>query len=208
MWWTSCGERTLEGAEARVFAEALLALVDEAYLGHFDDYDIGVNAFDRLTYGQKVYILSIVGNGLLRRDVPRVDLTAVSEGAIAAVFEHLKNMVTIEIDMPELGTNWRELVVAARKEAEGENIPAPTCNDLEEWEIEMESLADDILWDADYDDADLYLDQPPEKAEWLKSMTRIPDNYYLAVADDLKEEEIAEKLADLRKLCRAIVEAS
>lgn len=69
MWWTSCGERTLEGAEARVFAEALLALVDEAYLGHFDDYDIGVNAFDRLTYGQKVYILSIVGNGLLRRDL-------------------------------------------------------------------------------------------------------------------------------------------
>jgi hypothetical protein len=208
MWWTANGERVLEGAEARVFAEALLALVDEAYVGHFDDYDLGVNAFDKLTYGQKVAVLAIVGNGLLRRDVPRVDLTADLEGAIAAVFEHLKNMITIEIDMPELGTNWRDLVVAARREAEGEEIPPPTCNDLGEWEIEVESLANDILWDADYDDADLYLDQPPEKAEWLKSMTRIPDNYYLAIADDLNEEEIAERLTDLRRLCRAIAEAS
>jgi len=208
MWWTSCGERTLEGAEAKVFAEALWDLLEESNLSESDDYDLGINSFDRLTYGQKVSVLSIIGNGLLRKDIPRVDLTAVLEGAIAALFEHLKNLIIIEIDMPELGTNWRELVVAARKEVEGEEIPAPTCNDPEEWQIEVESLADDILWDADYDDADLYLDQPPEKAEWLKSMTRIPDNYYLAVADDLKEEEIAEKLADLTKLCRAIVEAS
>jgi len=30
MWRTSCGERTLHGAEARLFAEALLSLLDEA----------------------------------------------------------------------------------------------------------------------------------------------------------------------------------
>jgi len=30
MWRTGCGERTLEGAEAVVFAEALLSLLDEA----------------------------------------------------------------------------------------------------------------------------------------------------------------------------------
>lgn len=208
MWWTSCGERTLEGAEAKVFAEALWDLLDESNLSESDDYGLGISAFDGLTYGQKISILFIVGNGLLRKDVPRVELTAVSEGAIAAVFEHLKNLIIIEIDMPELGTNWRELVVTARKEAEGEEIPPTTCNDPEEWKIEVDSLAEDILWDADYDDADLYVDQPPEKAAWLKSMARIPNNYYLVIADDLKEEEILEKLADLTKLCRAIVEAS
>lgn len=207
MWWTSSGERTLEGDEARVFADALWDLLDESNLNEFDDYHLGVKAFDGLTFGQKVSVLSIVGNGLLRKDVPRVELTAALEGGIAAVLEHLKIMIILEIDEPEFGGNARELVVAARQEAEGEDITAPTCDNLEKWVIEVECLAEDILWDADYDDADLYLDQPPEKGELLKHMARIPDNYFLAIPDDLREEEIAEKLAELRKLCRVIVEA-
>lgn len=32
MWWTSCGERTLEGAEAKIFAEALWDLLDQSNL--------------------------------------------------------------------------------------------------------------------------------------------------------------------------------
>ena len=206
MWWTSNGERILEGAEAKVFAEALWDLLDESNLNEFDDYHLGVKAFDQLTYGQKVSVLSIVGNGLLRKDVPRVELTAVLEGGLAAVLEHLKIMIIIEIDEPDLGTNWRELVFTVRKGAEGEDIPPVTCTDPKEWDIEIECLAEDILWDADYDDADIYMDQPPEKAEWLKSMARISDNYFLAIADDLNEEQTDEKLVDLRKLCWAIVE--
>jgi hypothetical protein len=53
----------------------------------------------------------------------------------------------------------------------------------------------------------LSLTQSRCKAEWLKKMARLPDNYYLAIADDLKEEDIAEKRTSLIKLCRAIVEA-
>jgi hypothetical protein len=208
MWRTSCGERTLEGAEARVFAEALWSLLDEASLSESDDCELGVSAFDSLTYGQKVSVLSTVGNGLLRKDVSPVELTAVLEGGIAAIFEHLRNMMAVEIDMPELRSNWRQLVVAARREMEGEEIPDPTCDDLDEWDIETQELADCILWDADYDDADLYVDQPHEKSESLKSMAGIGDSYYLAIADDLSEEDIEKKLAELRKFCRSTVEAS
>ena len=39
-------------------------------------------------------------------------------------------------------------------EAEGEDIPPVTCEDSKEWDIEVECLAEDILWDADYDDAE------------------------------------------------------
>jgi hypothetical protein len=206
MWRTSCGERTLEDAEARVFAEVLWNLLDEAYLGGSDDYDLGVNAFDSLTYGQKVSVLSIVGNGLLRKDVPPIELMAVWEGGIAAVFEHLRSLIAVEIDEPELGSNWRELVVAARREMEREEILDPTCDDLDEWDIEIQELEYCILWDVDYDDADLYLDQPPEESESLRSMAGISDSYYLGIADDLNDEAIQEKLTQLRKLCRSIVE--
>ena len=44
------------------------------------------------------------------------------------------------IDAPEIGTQWRERVVTARQEAEGLDIPKPTCDDTEEWEIEVADL--------------------------------------------------------------------
>lgn len=125
MWRTECGERILEGAEAIVFAEALATLLDYAIVDQFDDYESGVACFDNLTYGQKISVLAIIGNGLFRKDVAPVDLTAVVEGAIAAVFQQLKDSIIFEIDTPEFGASWRELVVAARKELEGEDIPAP-----------------------------------------------------------------------------------
>ena len=83
-----------------------------------------MGCFDNLTYGQRISVLATIGNGLFRKDVTPVDLTAVVEGAIAAVFKHLKNSIVFEIDEPESRTNWRELVVAARKEMEGEDILA------------------------------------------------------------------------------------
>jgi hypothetical protein len=79
--------RELEGAEAVVFAEALLSLLDEAVQDQFDDYQLGISCFDNLTYGQQISVLVIVGNGLLRKDVAPVELTAVVEGAIAAVIQ-------------------------------------------------------------------------------------------------------------------------
>jgi hypothetical protein len=38
-------------------------------------------------------------------------------------------------------------------------------------------------------------------------MARIPENYFMAIADDLKDEEIEVKRTELRKLCRSVVEA-
>jgi len=69
MWHTNCGDRTLDGAEARLFAETLWDFVSELEVDE-GDYDVGLNVFDRLTYGQKVSLLSIIGNGLLKPDVP------------------------------------------------------------------------------------------------------------------------------------------
>ena len=168
MWRTSCGERVLSGAEAKVFAEALLNLLDEVTEFDFEDYELGIKCFDTLTSGQKIYVLATIGNGLFRKDVKPVELTAVLEAAIAAVFEHLKKKIIIEIDEPEPGTDWRELLVAARKEMEGENIPDPTCEDSGEWETEVQRLSEAILWDVDYEDEDLYIDKPPEEAQRLK----------------------------------------
>jgi hypothetical protein len=175
---------------------------------HFDDYELGVKCFDTLTFGQKISVLTTIGNGLFREDVPPVELTAVLEGAIAAIFKHLTIKLIIEIDDFEPGTDWRELVVAAREEMEAEEIPHPTCEDLDEWYIEVEGLSAAILWDADYEDEDLYIDKPPEEAQALKDFMRMRDDYFLEIADDLTDEEAEARIMELRKLCNPIVKPS
>ena len=205
MWHTNCGDRTLEGAEARVFAETLWDFTCEMEVDE-GDYDIGLEVFDRLTYGQKVSVLSIIGAGLLKPEAPICKLTANVESAVAAVFEHLKTAVMIEIDMPEIKSNWRKMVLAARREGDAEDLPDEGCEDEQEWSIEIDALSELILWDADYEDEDLYIDKPPEEAQRLKDFMRIKDEYFLDVPEDLKPKEIETKLAELKSLCRSICE--
>jgi hypothetical protein len=207
MWRTQCGERILEGDEARAFAESLASLLDNAIVDQFDDYESDVVCFDNLTYGQKISVLATIGNGLFRKDIASVDLTAVVEGAIGAVFQYLKDMIVFEIEMSEAGTDWRELVVAARKGADVEDVPAPTCTDVDEWELEVEGLSDGILWDRDYEEDHIYVDHAPEKTQFLKYMARIPDDYYTAIADDLTDKKAAATLKELKTLCGSIMES-
>jgi hypothetical protein len=207
MWHTNTGDRTLEGGEARLFAETLWDFICELEVDE-GDYDVGLEVFDRLTYGQKVSVLSIIGTGLLTPDIPMRNLTAAVESAIAAVFDYLKIAVIVEIHEPEIKSNWRKMVLAARREGDAEDLPDEGCEDEQEWSIEIEALSELILWDADYEDEDLYIDKPPEEAQRLKDFMRIKDEYFLDVPEDLKPKEIETKLAELKSLCRSICEKS
>ena len=213
MWRTQYGDRILHGAEAVVFAEGLSSLLDEVVSGISDDYETGIEVFDSLTFGQKVSTLSIIGNGLLRKDLPPVRLTAVLEGTIAAVYQHIQEWIIFEIDTPEFGTRWRELVISSRKQTEGndaeqEHIPEPTCEDLDEWDFQMQELSGGVLWDGDYQDAQLYVDFPPEKSKELRGMMGIPDDYYMDLAEDLSDKEAKTKIEELSKLCDSITDPS
>jgi hypothetical protein len=207
MWRTQFGDRTLDGTEAILFAEALSSLLDEAISGTLDDYESGIGVFDNLTFGQRIATLSIIGNGLLRKVTPPVRLTAVLEGAVAAVFQHIQDLITFEIDTPDFGTRWRELVIASRKQVGGEieRIPGPTCTDMDKWNLEVEILSEAILFDADYEDSRLYMDFPPEKSKELRDWMDIPDDYFMAIADELSDDEAKAKIMELRKLCDSVI---
>ena len=70
----------------------------------------------------------------------------------------------------------------------------------------MYSVSDGILWDVDYyNDEHLYLDRSPEEAQALRKSTGINENYYLSIAEDIKDEEIESKRAEVRKLCHSVV---
>jgi hypothetical protein len=82
------------------------------------------------------------------------------------------------------------LLIAARKQTEGDDaeraeIPEPTCEDLDEWDLQMQELSGGVLWDGDYEDAQLYIDFPPKKSKELRGLMGIPKDYFMAIADDL-----------------------
>ena len=80
MWRSECGDRILDGAEAILFAKALSSLLNEAMMGTLEDYKFYIESFDNLTFGRRISVLAIIGNGLLREDVPLVRLTAMASG--------------------------------------------------------------------------------------------------------------------------------
>lgn len=98
------------------------------------------------------------------------------------------------------------MVLAVRRQSDAEDLPDEDCEDEEEWSFQIEELSYLILWDHDFEDEDLYLDNPPEEAWVLKSFMDIDDDYFLDIPDDLKLKEIETTLAKLKALCRSVCE--
>ena len=82
------------------------------------------------------------------------------------------------------------MILAARRKVGAEDLTDEDCKDEQEWLIEIEELSDLILWDADYEDENLYIDKPLEEAQALKDFMRMRDDYFLEIPEDLKPKEI------------------
>ena len=195
------GERVLKGTEAKVFAVSILNLIEDVIDGEEYDYSIetGINVFDTLTCNQQISILWLITNGLFREDVPCIELTALNEGAIAAVFERLKIYLSFEIEeMPEK-KDWRKLVRTALAECDYTDMPQLKCKDVEEWNGAVDFLSDLILWDNDYLD-DNIMDKPLEQSKFVKRQLGINKNYYNDIAEDPDESVIEKRLFQIKEI--------
>ena len=199
MWRTELGERILEGPEAALFRDAVADLIDPPNLCEDHDYQVGVDVFDHLTYGQKLAMLDHVANALLRPEVPAPELTALSEGTVAAVFHHLKIMVRVEIELSEMGPIWRPKVLDACRLTELEDLPASDCDDMQEWDFLVEALLDRILWDRDYDEQWLS-DVNPGEARAVGDLIGIPEDYFTHIAPDPGPQQLRQIRDDLQQL--------
>ena len=83
-----------------------------------------------------------------------------------------------------------------------------TCTELDDWEAEVAGLVETILWSLDYDDSRLYIDFSPEKSEQLRDWAGIPEDYFMAIADDLTDEQAQVKIKELKALCQSVMNLS
>lgn len=221
MWRTPNGERTMQGAEAALFREAIAEVLERIE----DEEDFpddrcswGVRVFDGIASGQQLALLAIVARALFDSHVPPPKLNAVNESVIGVMFIAIEQAIQFEIDeadsLTKIGGNpfhWRKLVLAAIIETDGspapgadDELPDPTCPDIDEWSILLETLGDGVLWDGDWEMDDLFMDVDPKTSKLRKEFLTIDDDYYTAVAPDPTPEQLAEA----RRLLRTIVHDS
>lgn len=221
MWRTANGERTLKGAEAALFREAVAEVLEriEDEENYSDDrWPWGVPVFDGTAAPQQLALLAYVARALFDQHVPPPKLSAVNESVIGVMFIAIEQAIQFEIDeadgLAEIGGDpyhWRKLVLAAIIEAAGspapgsdDELPEPACPDFDEWSVLLETLGDGVLWDGDWEMDDLFMDVDPETSKLRKEFLTIDEDYFTAVAPD----PTAEELAEMRRLLRAIVRDS
>ena len=202
MWWTANGERVLQGAEAALFRQGLGEVFSLLEADHEDEWSFGAAPFDELQRGQKLAVLAQVARGLLCDEEPIPQLTAVLEATVAAVYRQVRELVELEIHDPEDETTyWRQQVLDAfRESVDDDDVPDAECDDLGEWVLLIDCLADRILWDEDWANGDLYLDDDPESSQHLKKIMGIDPDYFVEVPPDPTDDELDEILDTLRRL--------
>jgi len=207
MWWTPDGERVLRGRESALFREALGVLAD--YVRDDQEGDLcqsGISAFDSLQRSQKLAILAEVGAALLREETPSLPLTAVREATVAVVYELVRDMVQLEVDDPEVAGGspaWRELVLGACHERHvADELPSPDSEDLDEWDLLIQYLAERVLWDDDWKGEAVHLDADPKTSRAMKKLLGIDKDYYVDVPPDPSEAELEEIISMLYAITR------
>lgn len=205
MWATSQGDRTLCGDEARLILTAVGYLHDMITAGVDlnEPYQTGVVMFDTLQPTQQMAILHEVAHGLLDPETPIVELTAVRESTVYAIYCELGSLVEIELEYSQqskLNFELRERIIQAYLATDEQSnqwdddladtyaseldVPALDCEEIGQWNRVIEVLADRVLWDRDFELEEAFADHDPEKIKVIKRYMGINEDYFAAAAPD------------------------
>ena len=151
-------------------------------------------------------MLAVVGRALLDERASCPELTALTEGTVAAIFEQIRQAVELEItggDAIRRPDFWRQLICAAYQEVDGAgdpSLPEASSDDLGEWHCLVDCLADRVLWDCDFEMEEHFLDADPDESRLLMERCRIPEGYFLHIASDPTDEQLKQIRCTLREI--------
>lgn len=187
-----------------------------------DPWVFGVGIFDRLTLGQKVVMLAMVGKAMLDAHEPAPDLTAVVDATALVIVDAFAAAVVIETDTDASLTSeddrgpWlftsrtalRNVLEPGWDTRQLGPLPSVDSTDLDEWQELAACLAEMVLFDADCEMEHLFVDDPPEQSDALKEKLGIDDDYFQIPAPDPTDEEFRNHLFVLEALTGLRFDAS
>lgn len=224
MWQTSCGDRTLLGAEALLVGVAIESMINELQERLDDCVDddspcrghYGYVAYDALSLSQRIGMLHLVARYLLAATPDVLPLSANAEATIACIFVEIRDSVTVEIDLSHDGNSdgpldlfhWRRLVrhafveVFHHRATTDDDIPSVADNRKTAWWNLIDQLASRILWDRDFELINCFLDADPEESHQRRRLLGIDEDYFTRVAPDPRLEDLETLVDETRDLIR------
>ncbi|NIL97924.1 MAG: hypothetical protein GTO53_09280 [Planctomycetales bacterium] len=194
MWMTAQGETVLQGGHATLIRAAVRLVAD--IIEDQEDratqrWHFNVTPFDKLNWRVQMVLVSRIGEALLCEQVATPKHTELNDATAAVLYAAIRQSIEVEIDNDELfggeqdtGTDkqaqptWREMVLAACDHEEIIDLPAADSPDFDEWDVLIDCLATQVLWDADWHVVDLFLDVDPQHGEQVHPATdRIQDDF-------------------------------
>lgn len=204
------GERTLLGAERRMFVSSAWGLADFLSVAAPEGKAIfGIVLFDRLTWQQQMLMLEKVMSAMVDPTIPAPPSSALLEATVAAVYAQLRTSLEIELDDARLALKhsddeWdhfyvRMEILAALEEPVDTDEPIeempddcwPTlqCDEIDEWDFAIESLRNRILADEDWQMEAIAMDLSPQTSKSLKNGMGIQRDYFIDIPPDGTDEE-------------------
>lgn len=109
---------------------------------------------------------------------------------------------------------WRDLVINAVLETIDEAeiaemrsndffLPSSTCTDHDTWSNLIENLADQLLWDRDYELAAAFMDDDPAIAAAEKKIFGIDQDYFTDLPPDPRDDQMQRVVLSIHKLVRS-----
>lgn len=191
----------------------------ESYAGFCES---GIAIYDELPPTRRIALLHDVASHLLMTTTALLPLSAYTEAAVAAIYVEIRDQVSIEIDLfpdgpdevssdPEENVTWRDLVLAAyeavqRRDDEswerGVELPDRLSRRFDDWKDLVDSLADAVLWDRDFEMAGAFLDESPGVSKQRRRLLGIDDDYFASISPDPLGSEVFRLISHTRSIVR------
>ncbi len=221
------GERTLVGAERRLVVSAGWGLADFISIAAPENKALfGIVLFDRLTWQQQMLMLERVLTALVEASIPAPPTTALLDATVAAIYAHLYTSIEIELDDARMDMDSplgeedhfdvrNEILEALREPVDSDEPieespeggwPTILCDEIDEWELAIESLRGRILADEDWQMEAITMDLPPQTSRTLKRELGIQRDYFIDIPPDVTDEEAEAARWRIVELGRKILE--
>ena len=207
--------------------DALLLHVDVGWVEEEAVYQTGIQLFDSLSPSQRIGLLYSATKYLLTETDTVSQPSAVLDAAVAAVFVEVRDQVAIEVGLYQSDTqpdpsrnHWRKLVLEAyqdilRKADQASDgmewepapedvfLPEETSLEMAGWECLIDELVNSILWDRDFEMADIFLDADPAMAKMHRELMGIKEGYFTEIPADPPAYETMRLASVTRELIRS-----
>jgi len=183
MWPTTDGMRIFDGVEADLIRGVTGMMIDQLVAEGRQETQqqlYQIESFDCWDWQQRLWLLEQVVVPLLT-ELPVVEITALHEATIEAIFAEVTVLIELELDSPDAplpNATWRESVyVVAQGRLTMLEIPDQET-DLGGWTRLLDRLRESLFGPLNYVMVEPFRDGSYQRTQWVLQQRGLPEDFF------------------------------